>query len=234
MAWADIVSLVGVIASVVGVLFAALAVFSATRRGSIKINGARGFEAEVSAERDKLPPPTGGGSITERQYLLLREYHAQGLAQSKISFWFSLVFAALGFLVVITAIFAIDPKVQITEQGRAIITLISGTVIDTVSALFFVQSNKARQLMVDFFDRLRSDRKLEESLTLASSLENAELKGRLYALLSLSFADIKSNEAFLASLMGIANSGEGGGSQKFTAQATVNPRSPNTEPQADD
>lgn len=203
------------------------------RSGGIRIKGARGFEAEIAAERDKLPPSAESGSISERQYLLLREYHAQGLAQSKISFWFSLVFAALGFLVIITAIFAINPNVKITEQGRAVAAIISGTVIDAVSALFFVQSNKARQLMVDFFDRLRSDRKLEESLNLASSLSDIELKARLCTLLSLSFADIKPTDAFLVSLMGIANLGERGNSHRPASQADAISKPPNTTPPAD-
>ena len=39
--------------------------------------------------------PADEVEAADKQYLLLREYHAQGLAQSKISFWFSLIFAAL-------------------------------------------------------------------------------------------------------------------------------------------
>jgi hypothetical protein len=35
-----------------------------------------------------------------------------------------------------------------------------------VSALFFVQSNRARNLMTAFFDKLRQDRSLEEALRL--------------------------------------------------------------------
>jgi hypothetical protein len=37
--------------------------------------------------------------------------------------------------------------------------------------------------MVDFFDRLRKDRKLDESLKLALDIPDAQLKSRLYALL---------------------------------------------------
>jgi hypothetical protein len=37
---------------------------------------------------------------TEKQFLLLSEHHAQGLAQSRISFWFSLISATVGFIVI--------------------------------------------------------------------------------------------------------------------------------------
>jgi hypothetical protein len=48
--------------------------------------------------------PTDAASPEEKRYLLLREYHAQGLAQSKFSFWFSLVFASIGFAVIVYSI----------------------------------------------------------------------------------------------------------------------------------
>jgi hypothetical protein len=72
-----------------------------------------------------------------------------------------------------------------------------------VSALFFTQSNKARQLMVDFFDRLRNDQKLKESLQLAADIPDQDLKSKLHILLSLNFAEIKPTDTFLTSLLGI-------------------------------
>jgi hypothetical protein len=193
-------SLVSTIATVIGLVAAIVATWIfLRRRGS---SGERGFEAEVEQARQRLGPPPDAATV-DRQYLLLREYHAQGLAQSKISFWFSLVFAALGFAVIVSAIFTLQPESKLLEQGRTLITLIAGTVIDAVAALFFVQSNKARQLMVDFFDRLRNDRKLEESLKLAIALPDVELRRRLHAFLALSFADIKPTDTFLAALLGI-------------------------------
>jgi hypothetical protein len=62
--------------------------------------------------------------------------------------------------------------------------------IHEVAALFFVQSNKSRQLMVDFFDKLRVDRKLDEALRLASSVDDKKTGSNLKALLSLNFAEI--------------------------------------------
>ncbi|HEX6902134.1 MAG TPA: hypothetical protein VF789_20630 [Thermoanaerobaculia bacterium] len=138
---------------------------------------------------------------TDKQFVLLREYHAQGLAQSKISFWFSLVFASLGFSVIISAIITMDRSISLAQQDTTWLTLIAGTVIDAVAALFFVQSNKARQLMVDFFDRLRNDRKLEEALSLASQLRDPILSSRLGVVLSLYLADTRPSDALLTSIV---------------------------------
>lgn len=194
-----ITSLISALVTVVGVLFASAAVISIFRgRGGGTV---RGLEAEVEQIRHRIAEPHQ--EAADKQYLLLREYHAQGLAQSKISFWFSLIFAALGFAVIVSAVFTLQPGERLLDQGRTFISLAAGTVIDVVAALFFVQSNKARQLMVDFFDRLRKDRKLDESLKLALDIPDAELKSRLYTLLSLSFAEIAATDVFLVSLLGI-------------------------------
>ena len=81
--------------------------------------------------------------------------------------------------------------------------MLAGTIIDSVSALFFVQSNKARQLMSEFFDKLRIDRKLEESLRLCSDIHNPDLKDRLRTLIALNFSDVKPKDELLASILGI-------------------------------
>ena len=92
----------------------------------------------------------------------MREYHAQGLSQSRVSFWFSLVFASLGFAIIALSVGIFLQRVDnpnvgwLETAGKPVFTLVAGTVIDAVSALFFVQSNKARQLMTEFFDKLRS------------------------------------------------------------------------------
>lgn len=136
----------------------------------------------------------------QRQYLLLKQYHSQGLAQSRISFWFSLIFASLGFAVIIIAILTMDKDLKFTEQGRTFITLTAGTIIDAVAALFFVQSNKARRLMSEFFDKLRADRKFEESLQLADQIPDSTLQSRLKILLALNFAEVKSTNGILSSM----------------------------------
>jgi hypothetical protein len=158
------------------------------------------FDQEIQEIRDRLSVPSPPALDTtaegreavqlDRQYALLKEYYAQGLAQSKISFWFSLIFASLGFGVIITALLTIDRGASITQQGQSIAALVAGTIIDSVSALFFVQSNRARQLMTEFFDKLRIDRKLDESLNLVGAISDKELQGRMQALLALNFVEV--------------------------------------------
>ena len=140
----------------------------------------------------------------ERQYLLLKAYHQQSLGQSQISMWFSLVFAAVGFAVIIIALFANEGKSSEGFATERLIKLASGTVIDAVASLFFVQSNKARELMATFFDKLRTDRKLDESLRLVSEVSDGLLKSRLQLLLSLNFADVKVADETLLAVMNVS------------------------------
>jgi hypothetical protein len=184
-----------------------VAVLTYFRRGKIKFgNMTLDFSAastEMVLAKKDLPQTLLKPSPADKQFVLLKEYHSQGLAQSKISFWFSLIFAALGFAVIIIAILTMDKGIKFTDQARTFVSLVAGTVIEAVSALFFVQSNKARQLMIEFFDKLRADRKLEESLRLANELPDPVLQSRLKIILALNFADRKSADEFLCSVLNV-------------------------------
>lgn len=124
-------------------------------------------------------------SLEDRQYALIKEYHSRSLAQSVQSFWFGLITAATGFVVIISGI-----VVGIVHQGvvTPIIQVASGTVIEAVSGLFFVQSNKARELLVAFFDKLREDRKLDEAIRFAREMEHGVMRQRLQTALAASFS----------------------------------------------
>jgi hypothetical protein len=143
------------------------------------------------------------------QNALMQEYHAQGLSQSRISFWFSLVFASLGFAIIALSvgIFLQDtpaPGVGWLESaGRPLFALIAGTIIDAVAALFFVQSNKARQLMTEFFDKLRVDRKLDEALLLMKQMQDPTMASRVQGIVALSFCDVGLDKMTLADLLGV-------------------------------
>jgi hypothetical protein len=126
------------------------------------------------------------------------EYHAQGLAQSKIAFLFSIVFAALGFLLIAASVIAVLAGAQV---GTGVISLISGSVVEAVSALFFVQANRARNLMVQFFDRLRVDRSLDESLNLAQSITDPLIRSRLQTLLAVRLAQATATDEVLRTVM---------------------------------
>jgi uncharacterized membrane-anchored protein YhcB (DUF1043 family) len=137
----------------------------------------------------------------ETQYEILRKYHAQGLAQSRASFWFSLAFASLGFIIIATAVLTIDRSASLGQQSAAVISLISGTIIDAVAGLFFVQSSRAQRVMQEFFDKLRTDRKLEESLKLVDKIADPELQGKLQVLLALNFAEVNSSADVLTAVL---------------------------------
>jgi hypothetical protein len=138
---------------------------------------------------------------------LLREYHAQGLSQSRVSFWFSLVFASLGFAIIALSVGIFLQQLDhaatgwLDTAGKPIFTLIAGTVIDAVAALFFVQSNKARELMTEFFDKLRSDRKLDEALRLVEAIPDAAIGSRTRAIIALNFSDASLGPSVLSALV---------------------------------
>jgi hypothetical protein len=201
------------IVPLLGVAIAAFAVLAyfrsrAFQLGQITISGIN-REAEEIRERLDIPAPNDDASA--RQYALLKEYHAQGLAQSKVSFWFSLIFAALGFSVILVAvgtlIFGGELRATSSVQSTAtqpIFALVAGTIIEAVAALFFVQSNKARQLMIDFFDRARLDRKIDESLSLVDRPKDENLSGRLRAYLAMNFADVRPDLPVMRELLGFS------------------------------
>lgn len=187
-----ILGLAGIAAGVTGVASAVGSlVRGKVKLGSITFDFDRTAGSDIRARLDSV-----GAEAGFRQYALLKEYHAQGLAQSRISFWFSLTFASIGFSVIVLAValFLQAPLVggggMLEGTGKPVFTLVAGTVIDAVAALFFVQSNKARQLMTEFFDKLRTDRKLDESLKMAETISDPPTASRLKALLALHFAEM--------------------------------------------
>jgi len=132
----------------------------------------------------------------DKEFQLLKRYHDISLTQSRASHWFSLLFASLGFFVIVM------PVVR-NAQDVQLLPLVSGGVIEAVASLFFVQSNRATRLMVDSFDRLRTDRKLEKALDLAQEIHDRDVQSRLKALLALDFAGVRSaaGEGVLATIL---------------------------------
>ncbi len=80
-------------------------------------------------------------------------------------------------------------------------TLVAGTVIDAVAALFFVQSNKARELMTEFFDKLRVDRKLDEALRLMSDISDPIVASCVKGIAALTFAEVTMDSAVLGAML---------------------------------
>jgi hypothetical protein len=116
----------------------------------------------------------------------LAKYYAQVLAQSNTSFWFSLIFASIGFLVIVYAVFAYTSS----NFGTSVVQFIAGLVIDAVAALFFVQSKEAQKSMGDFFDKLRKDRQQVESRALCDSISDKKAQDALRVQLALYYAGL--------------------------------------------
>jgi Flp pilus assembly protein TadB len=145
-----------------------------------------------------------GSAPVAHELALMRKYHAQGLAQSRLSFLLSLIFAGLGFAVIVFAIVTTDSSKSISEQSLPFASLVSAIVIEAVSGLFFVQSNRAQSVMVEFFDRLQTDRKLEEALALADRMPNTKIKARMMLVLGIGLADRPITDQLMRDTMGLS------------------------------
>jgi len=127
----------------------------------------------------------------------LANYYAQVLAQSKVSFWFSLVFASLGFLVIIAAALLYSQE----RTGSTIASFSAGAIIDAVAALFFVQSKNAQRAMGEFFDKLRKDRMQAEARAMCESIQDAHTKDALRVQLALYYSGIDDHKAISAAVL---------------------------------
>jgi hypothetical protein len=208
---------------IVGLVFVFYVVYRTGSFGKFDLNSAFQKKYDIRAGEGSMVsigpdiPLNSEGKIDQRELakrslVLVQQYHAQGLQQSNISFWFSIISAALGFVVIVYGALLIlspqemgidatigggdqrssaAPDVPIIDRiGQPILVMISGVIIDAVAALFFVQSNNSRKLMSDFFDRLRKDRKLDEALMLIRDIKRDEIAGRTQAILAINLAEI--------------------------------------------
>jgi hypothetical protein len=127
-------------------------------------------------------------SLGVRSTALLELYHRQGLSQSRVSFWFSLLLGAAGLGVIVYALLT---------ENHSWATALGGAVTEAVSALIFTQSSQARRVMSEFFDRARDDRRLEEALGLADRLGDPPLRDALHAVLALELVNAKTTPSVL-------------------------------------
>lgn len=156
------------------------------RLGSLELSAPDGEKHEIPAliqtslDREEIP-----FEVTQ-----LTNYYSQILAQSKISFWFSLVFASLGFVAILLAAFLYAEG----KQGTTIAQFIAGVIMEAVASLFFVQSRNAQESMGEFFDKLRKDRLHMESRKLCEAIDSPVVKDALKLNLSLHYAGVESAE----------------------------------------
>jgi len=149
-------------------------------------------DGDIEIER-----PKAGGEKTQhlniqqsydfRHFQLIENHYSQALNQSRISFWFSLTGASIGFCVIILSIILY----QEDRNGVALFSLISGVVIETVSVLFFTQTNRDQKRRSEFFENLRKDKQHKEALTLCETIQDPIAKDALKIQIALSFAGVQ-------------------------------------------
>ncbi len=189
-------------ATAIAVIVTALILYAALRSGALRRIRFGAFELEARevdqaralikavAVPDHVPQPFE----TEQ----LAQYYAQVLAQSRTSFWFSLIFASLGFVVIVIAGF----RYTATAAGATVAQIIAGVIMDAVSALFFVQSKNAQAAMGQFFDKLRRDRQQAESRKLCDSVNNLLACDALRIQLALHYAEVPGGQEIGSAIIG--------------------------------
>jgi len=172
--------IIGVISVGVAVSALATAIAGALRAGVLKRVHIAGLELETPSDEARklhkeLKASISKGKDIPFEIEQLANYYTQILAQSKISFWFSLIFASLGFVIIVVAAFLYTDGSGTATTAQ----FVAGIIMDAVAGLFFVQSRNAQKSMADFFDKLRSDRMQMESRNLSESIVNEEAKDAL-------------------------------------------------------
>ena len=193
----DIKDLVGAIGASVSVAIAFTAIVGAFKAGVLRKVRLGAFEIEASPKEVQVFREALELRGTERakdipfEIEQLTNYYSQILAQSKVSFWFSLIFASLGFAIIVVAAF-----LYTDGSGTATVAqFIAGIIMDAIAGLFFVQSHNAQKSMGEFFDKLRNDRLHMESRKLCDTVQNAAAQDALRVHLSLHYAGTANAES---------------------------------------
>ncbi len=178
--------IVAVVASSMAAVTAVAAIAAALRSGLLRRIRLGAFEIEASPGETQQAKALIEAVVRPREDVpfeteQLAQYYSQVLAHSKISFWFSLIFASLGFVVIVIASFMYST----TTSGATIAQIVAGVIMDAVSVLFFVQSKSAQAKMAEFFDKLRLDRQQAESRKLCESVSDSRARDALRIHLAL-------------------------------------------------
>lgn len=156
---------VGSVAAIVVVL--AVYANRLERRYSNELRAARGDDHDPAV--DELPV----------------RYHAQVLSQASVSYYISLLFAGLGFLILVDS----------GGSGRG---TVAAVLTELVAALFFIESRKSRASMLEQTRALRAEseerRREEERARLIEMVSEGEARDRLLSELVLSLDTVRAAE----------------------------------------
>ncbi|BDP30192.1 TRADD-N-associated membrane domain-containing protein [Vibrio parahaemolyticus] len=189
--------LIGGIAAAFSVAVAFGSLAGALKAGVLKRVRFGAFEIEASAEdANKFKDAFEKGreqpeKVVPFEIEQLANYYSQILSQSKVSFWFSMIFASLGFAIIVISAF-----LHTDGSGTATIAqFTAGIIMDAVAGLFFVQSRNAQKSMGEFFDKLRNDRLHAESKIISGEIRSQHAQDALRLHLALHYAGVPSSEA---------------------------------------
>lgn len=203
----DLTSFVSVFAGVATTIATLLAAFLALKQNRTEPGGkGNGLDqreierirAEIAAAKPGTPIPF--------EVEQLASYYSVTLGQARISFWFSLIFAAIGFLVIVAGAAFYGGG----DLTGAALKVGSGLIVDAISALFFVQSRRAQESMSAFFEKLRSDRQFVEARTICEDITSRALKDHVKTILVLQYSGLDASKvtAALAANLGSTDPGE--------------------------
>ena len=114
-----------------------------------------------------------------------QNYHNQRLNQSKWAFRLSCWGSIAGVVVIIWCI-----KEGIDTKNVEWLGLISGSIVEAVSALFYYLSNKANDKISEFFKELTIDSNVKEALSLTQKIKDDAIRDELMVKLSLHLSGI--------------------------------------------
>jgi len=188
-------SILAALGSIIGAMRSG--VLRKVRLGSIEFEGSAGEPAEPGQPSPTYEPPPLPGADIPFEAQQLAKYYSQVLGQSRVSFWFSLIFASLGFAVIIAAALMYSEK----TTGSSIASFVAGVIVDAVAALFFVQSRESQKAMAEFFDKLRIDRERLESRRMVEMVSDPVAKDAARLQLALHLAGVPEGKVIADSII---------------------------------
>ncbi|MFI2301010.1 hypothetical protein ACH5AL_19470 [Actinacidiphila glaucinigra] len=211
--------LVGLSGSIASLLWGAQRTFSREveqTRGAV-LSGSNSFvihgdNATINVKPAETENPDGSHTLVEpdAQEEMLREIYSHGLAQAKLSFFVSLVFATCGSVVLLSGVvLAIANSTGEGQKYAAITTQTSGVVINLLAGVFFLQSNRARKDMGEQGVMLREDsksgRNLKAAGVLVDGISDGELRDKVRGQMALQLVE---SEALLFAAPEDSDSGQ--------------------------
>ncbi|NOJ91441.1 hypothetical protein HMI51_00550 [Corallococcus coralloides] len=144
------------------------------------------FTRLIERIAERLPPPSEPRPVQTAVEQLISGYHEQALEQAKAQFWFSIVAATVGFAWILYSGTGID-----AGNLATISKILPGVVMDAVAFLFFRQASETRQRATEFYDRLRRDKQLTESVALVSAIEDVRVRSAVKAQIALHMSGLQ-------------------------------------------